>query len=124
MEVPGGFKEIKEGVSRILIPENGSVFYNPVQEFNRDLSVAVVRAFSELFLLESKNVKKGRKGLRILDALSASGFRAVRYSQQIPLSEQVVANDMDPRAAQAIYLNMSHNMISKDLLIVNIQDAK
>lgn len=45
--VPEGFKAIKEGISSILVPINNSVFYNPVQEFNRDLSVVVVRVFSE-----------------------------------------------------------------------------
>ena len=34
--------EIKEGQARILFPSSNQVFYNPVQEFNRDLRYAIV----------------------------------------------------------------------------------
>ena len=34
--------EIKEGQARILFPNSNQVFYNPVQEFNRDLRYAIV----------------------------------------------------------------------------------
>ena len=32
-----GYVEIKEGCASILFPSSNEVFYNPVQEFNRDL---------------------------------------------------------------------------------------
>ncbi len=35
--VPAGFKQVREGQAAILFPQSGEVFYNPVQEFNRDL---------------------------------------------------------------------------------------
>ena len=35
--VPSGHVEIQEGHARILFPNSNQVFYNPVQEFNRDL---------------------------------------------------------------------------------------
>jgi len=41
------FRPIKEGISTILIPHSGEVFYNPVQEFNRDLSILVVSKFEQ-----------------------------------------------------------------------------
>lgn len=31
------FTEIKEGKAKIRVPSSSKVFYNPVQEFNRDL---------------------------------------------------------------------------------------
>ena len=37
---PAGFIPVTEGKATILFPEAGDVFYNPVQEFNRDLSSA------------------------------------------------------------------------------------
>ena len=36
-ETPPGFVEITEGRAKILFPSSNEVFYNPVQEFNRDL---------------------------------------------------------------------------------------
>ena len=39
-EVPSGFTELTEGRARILFPSSNEVFYNPVQEFNRDLRCA------------------------------------------------------------------------------------
>jgi tRNA G26 N,N-dimethylase Trm1 len=44
--VPEGFTVISEGKAKILIKAN-EVFYNPVQEFNRDLSILVIRQFLE-----------------------------------------------------------------------------
>lgn len=37
-------KSIKEGEAEILVNDT-SVFYNPVQEFNRDLSIAVLATY-------------------------------------------------------------------------------
>lgn len=39
-------KTIKEGQAEILLTTK-KVFYNPVQEFNRDLSIAVLTVFGE-----------------------------------------------------------------------------
>jgi tRNA G26 N,N-dimethylase Trm1 len=41
------FQTVKEGISTILLPLSGEVFYNPVQEFNRDLSVLVVSKYAQ-----------------------------------------------------------------------------
>ena len=36
-EQPSEFDTISEGAATILFPKGNQVFYNPVQEFNRDL---------------------------------------------------------------------------------------
>lgn len=46
-EVPAGFKLHTENTTRILLPDNNEAFLNPVQEFNRDLSIACIRVWSE-----------------------------------------------------------------------------
>lgn len=46
--VPEGFTVISEGKAKILMKAN-EVFYNPVQEFNRDLSVLVIRQFLQQY---------------------------------------------------------------------------
>ena len=47
-EVPEGFKLHSENSARILLPATDDAFLNPVQEFNRDLSVACIRVWGDL----------------------------------------------------------------------------
>ncbi|KAI9845567.1 MAG: RNA methyltransferase tRNA(m5U54)methyltransferase [Sclerophora amabilis] len=196
------YTTIKEGLAYILIPSDivppmasksardeqpapQSVFYNPIQQFNRDLSVLAIRSFGR----ESTDAKKrdreqraekfGKRGkkrkrkevddtkesdpqievlnldtvaeggshakadassvpvtgaadvveedshaadeekpaeqyqpsFRILDALSATGLRALRYAQEIPFVTSITANDISPEATRAIRLNARHNRL-------------
>ena len=52
---------------------------------------------------------------RILDALSASGLRALRYASEISFVTEVVANDRDKKAVQAIKMNVQHNNLSSSI---------
>ena len=45
--VPPGFKLHTENHTHILLPDSNEAFLNPVQEFNRDLSIACIRVWSE-----------------------------------------------------------------------------
>ncbi|CAM9249887.1 unnamed protein product [Phaeothamnion confervicola] len=60
---PPGHKLIIEGSAVIPFCEGNEVFYNKVQEFNRDLSIAVIRHFSEVRLREraEKQLKRERR---------------------------------------------------------------
>ncbi|OWK12423.1 TRMT1 [Cervus elaphus hippelaphus] len=51
-ERPPGFQDttITEGAARIVFPSANEVFYNPVQEFNRDLTCAVITEFARIQL--------------------------------------------------------------------------
>jgi tRNA (guanine26-N2/guanine27-N2)-dimethyltransferase len=87
----------------------GAVFYNPVQEFNRDFSIMAINQFSEM-LKSEKNVKnKEFKGLNVLEALSATGLRSVRYVKEIPSICKLVANDIDPTATDLMKKNFEFN---------------
>ena len=66
-----GVQEVVEGKARVLLPK--SVFYNPVQEFNRDLTTCIIAQFAEEYLAEqaqqqsdsnskAKNKKKRESG--------------------------------------------------------------
>lgn len=72
--------------------EETTVFYNPVQVQNRDLSVLVISRYAERrkkAFLERQEAKRQRNpekytaqnfhGLSVLDALAASGLRSMRY---------------------------------------------
>lgn len=48
---------------------------------------------------------------RILDALSATGLRALRYASEIPFVTGVVANDREKNAVKSINLNVEHNKL-------------
>lgn len=45
--VPEGFSLHSENTSHILLPNDNGAFLNPVQEFNRDMSVAAIRTWGE-----------------------------------------------------------------------------
>ncbi len=94
--------QIKEGKANIRLPE-GAVFYNPAQVFNRDLSIACLRLVSKYHHEnECKRIKKNdpnaicvpfdqlsagvrkENGLKIAEALSATGLRSIRYAREIP----------------------------------------
>lgn len=49
---------------------------------------------------------------RILDALSATGLRALRYAKEIPMATSITANDLSPSATASIRLNVDHNQLS------------
>ena len=49
---------------------------------------------------------------RILDALSATGLRALRYAAEIPFATDIVANDMDRNAVKSIRLHLEHNKVA------------
>ncbi|XP_065826453.1 tRNA (guanine(26)-N(2))-dimethyltransferase-like [Oscarella lobularis] len=96
------YRRVSEGKATILYPRNEEVFYNPVQEFNRDLSTAVIREF----IGEKSNVS-------ILEALAASGLRSIRYALEIPRGlSRIVANDLSPAAVESIKRNVEHNQVN------------
>ncbi|GAA5841022.1 hypothetical protein JCM3766R1_006639 [Sporobolomyces carnicolor] len=156
------------------------VFLNPVQEYNRDLSVVAIRSWSEVRQREKRkvweeNLKKRREKKRskeaaagaetseaagkkrkaedgsvietegknegetkeqessaapveapkegpvhkpptykfsLLEALSATGLRAIRYAKEIPLLKYVVANDLSASAVEDIRRNIEYNDLS------------
>eukprot|EP00004_Rigifila_ramosa_P005664 TRINITY_DN16332_c0_g1_i1.p1 TRINITY_DN16332_c0_g1~~TRINITY_DN16332_c0_g1_i1.p1 ORF type:complete len:606 (-),score=127.05 TRINITY_DN16332_c0_g1_i1:14-1792(-) len=130
-EAPAGMTLVREGKAEVLFPE-GQVFYNNVQEVNRDFSVAALRLFAEIWAQEKREISsrrqgrdqsEGQTGLRVLEALSATGLRAIRYIREVPGISHIVANDLLPAAAAAIQRNLDHNGIPPELVRANQGDA-
>ncbi|KAK9696348.1 RNA methyltransferase tRNA(m5U54)methyltransferase, partial [Basidiobolus ranarum] len=138
------YNKVTEGQATILFPTSNEVFYNPVQQFNRDMSIAAIRTWSEIFAEEKKQKaekKKGGKaasengdsslnsientfkGFSVLEALSATGLRSVRYAKEIPNIKYIVANDLEPDAVNAIKRNIKFNELSEDKVRANLGDA-
>ncbi|CAG8463221.1 5524_t:CDS:2 [Acaulospora colombiana] len=59
----------------------------------------------------------------ILEALSASGLRSIRYAKEIPNIKFIVANDLDSDAVESINRNIEYNELDKDLVRANQGDA-
>lgn len=128
------FNIVKEGKAEILFPKKVDVFYNPIQQFNRDLSTASIRAWSELYGEKSLNKKKRKLNseeptvneiqpyISILEALSATGLRAIRYAKEIPHVKSIVANDFSKDAVKSINRNIEYNSV-KDIITSNEGDA-
>lgn len=122
---------VQEGKAVILAPKKEQVFYNPIQQFNRDLSVMAIKAWSQLYEESKVGQRESRKRkleegegvepeklatkpyITILEALSATGLRALRYGHEIPNVLKVVANDMLPQAVEAISRNTEHNKLGR-----------
>lgn len=159
------FNVVKEGRATILAPKEDKVFYNHIQQFNRDLSVMAIKAW----LHHYKTTKEGTKELRskrrkvdrapangtaetetaptaangpiptdttaqpettgqhettnettpeppfvrILEALSATGLRAIRYGHEIPQVSRVVANDLLAEAVKSINRSAAYNNLQE-----------
>ena len=52
---------------------------------------------------------------RVLDALSATGLRALRYAKEIPSVTSVTANDLSPSATASVRLNVQHNQLESKI---------
>ncbi|XP_049576596.1 tRNA (guanine(26)-N(2))-dimethyltransferase isoform X2 [Syngnathus scovelli] len=153
---------VKEGKAAILFPSANEVFYNPVQEFNRDLTCAVLTEFSREVLAqrgvqiavpgekepaaaaslpdepaEARDGKtdvegaavvtatagqKCERGLRVLEALAASGLRSVRFALEVPGLRSVTANDFSRKAAALVARNAEYNGVGQ-LVRASCKDA-
>lgn len=105
---------MKEGKAEFFKPRN--VFYNPVQEFNRDLSIVILNEYIDSGLWKHKRrqslTDSPEAGLKILESLSATGLRSVRYAKEVnqpDLIRTIHANDLSASAAEVIRKNIEHN---------------
>lgn len=166
------FKIVQEGGAKILFPNKETVFYNPIQQFNRDLSVTCIKAWDEIYQEEARERREAKKNqansknqgkkralaetsenstdssdalkkrklnedesnavsvsgpvvkpyIKILEALSATGLRAIRYAKEIPNAKMITANDLLPDAVESIKRNINYNGV-QDKVVANLDDA-
>ena len=65
--------------------------------------------------LDEKDVRPQANPFRILDALSATGLRALRYAKEIPQVTSVTANDISQSATNSIKLNIRYNQLDEKI---------
>ena len=98
---------------------------------NRDLSIQVIRLFAEernaiptKKKSNHQDAKEGAEpGIKILDALAATGLRSVRYLKEIPGVSKVTINDLLPEATSQARENVIRNGVSEDRVDIQTGDA-
>lgn len=70
-------RQVTEGKADLYMQEDTPVFYNETQIYNRDFSMLGAHTFLKYRMPRDAVFKKEAS---ILDALSASGLRALRYA--------------------------------------------
>ena len=73
-----------------------------------------------------KNAKqkdqKPAKKVRILEALSATGLRSIRYAKEVDGVDEIIANDLMSEAVEMIKRNVELNGVG-DIVTPNKADA-
>jgi tRNA (guanine26-N2/guanine27-N2)-dimethyltransferase len=117
---------ISEGKVKVLVPKleaykkqpsdyapsKAPVFYNPVMELNRDLSVLTFQTYQRLVNRE----------ISICDPLTGTGIRGVRFAAEIHGVKKVVISDINERSFKLAQHNVYLNGL-QDLVEANHKDA-
>jgi tRNA (guanine26-N2/guanine27-N2)-dimethyltransferase len=117
---------IQEGKVRVIVPKlqafrkqpadyapsKAPVFYNPVMEMNRDVSVLAFQAYQRLVARE----------ISICDPLTGSGIRGVRFATEIHGVKRVVTSDINSRSIKLAQHNVHLNGL-QNLVAVKHKDA-
>jgi tRNA (guanine26-N2/guanine27-N2)-dimethyltransferase len=93
-------------------PSKAPVFYNPVMELNRDISVLVFQVHQRIVNRE----------ISICEPLTGSGIRGVRFAAEISRVKKVVVSDISERAVKLAKHNVHLNGL-QDRVTVKHKDA-
>ena len=103
--IPDGYTLHTENTSRILLPSTNEAFLNPIQEFNRDISVACITTWSEDLdkAKESKWQERRSKKLNTAGGsdkkrLKSESAAALEYSPLIDDENDYLENETVPRS--------------------------
>ncbi|OMJ16122.1 tRNA (guanine(26)-N(2))-dimethyltransferase [Smittium culicis] len=129
------YNVVTEGQAKVLMPKENEVFYNPIQQFNRDMSIQAINSWRLMYNQEKlEKIKRKTKNpdavlpenqskIKILEALAASGLRSLRYAKEIEGVDYILANDLSEEAVESIKRNAEYNDIPESILKTNQGDA-
>ncbi len=119
------YKQIIEGKAKLLVPVEQkisadlSVFYNPIMEQNRNISIEFLRTW---------NKNNFEKKMQACDLLAGTGARAVRFLLELPkgMFKQLTINDSDSEAVRIIEKNLELNglMNTEDVEFVEVKNLE
>lgn len=81
-----------------------------------------VNRYNKIQEINSREYRDGREGFTILEALSASGLRSIRYAKEVPGVKNVIANDLSQKAVATIEINAKNNGVD-DIVKTSCSDA-
>jgi tRNA (guanine26-N2/guanine27-N2)-dimethyltransferase len=93
-------------------PSKAPVFYNPVMEFNRDLTVLAFKAYHGMVNRE----------ISICEPLTSQGIRGIRYAVEINGVKRVLLSDINKRAYELAKHNIALNKL-EDRITLKYKDA-
>ncbi len=119
-------EKIREGKVELLVPKlsaygvvpsdyapsRAPVFYNPVMEFNRDISVLAFKAFQRMVNRE----------ISICEPLTSQGIRGIRYAAEIEGIRNVLLSDINSHAYELAKHNIEQNNL-RDKVTLEHKDA-
>jgi tRNA (guanine26-N2/guanine27-N2)-dimethyltransferase len=117
---------VKEGKVEVLVPKlsafgvvpsdyapsRAPVFFNPVMEFNRDLSVLAFRAYQCLVNRE----------ISICEPLTSQGIRGIRYAKEVECVTHILLSDINYHAYELARYNIEFNGLH-DKIVLEHKDA-
>src|SRR3990170_566481 len=117
---------IKEGKVQVLVPKleaygvvpsdyapsKAPVFYNPVMEFNRDLTVLVFKAYQHIVNHE----------ISICEPFTSQGIRGIRFAAEIDGVTRVLLSDINTSAYELAKHNIKLNNL-EDKITIKQKDA-
>jgi tRNA (guanine26-N2/guanine27-N2)-dimethyltransferase len=117
---------IREGKVQVLVPKleaygvtpsdyapsKAPVFYNPVMEFNRDLTVLAFQAYQRMLNRE----------ISICEPLTSQGIRGIRFAAEMAGVKRVLISDINERAFKVAKHNVQLNGLEK-MIAVRHRDA-
>jgi tRNA (guanine26-N2/guanine27-N2)-dimethyltransferase len=93
-------------------PSRAPVFFNPVMEFNRDLSVLAVRVYQRLVKHE----------IGVCEPLASQGVRGIRYAVEVGGVSRVLLSDINYHAYELARHNVRCNNL-QDRVVLEYGDA-
>jgi tRNA (guanine26-N2/guanine27-N2)-dimethyltransferase len=112
---------IKEGKVQVLVPKlsaygvepsdyapsKAPVFYNPVMEFNRDLTVLAFKAYQHMTNHE----------ISICEPLTSQGIRGIRFASEVEGVKSVLISDINMRAYKVAKHNVQLNKLESKISV-------
>ncbi len=112
---------ITEGKARVVVPNlkaygvcpqdyapsKAPVFFNPVMEFNRDLTVLAFQAYQRMVNRE----------ITICEPLTATGIRGIRFATEIQGVKKVISSDINEHSAKLAAHNVVLNNLQKRMSV-------
>jgi tRNA G26 N,N-dimethylase Trm1 len=88
-------------------PSRAPVFYNPVMEFNRDLTVLAFQTYQRM----------AKRKIKICEPLTATGIRGIRFAAEIEGVKKVVSGDINQHSADLAAYNVALNNLQSRVLV-------